>query len=531
MFTVDLRRASHPALQNHQDAELIEAMTDEQNQSRGDMPRIDPLSSFGGEGRGEEANNFDILLRPVPSGQFRLVAELKLESDRTASSPCPSPPKEERGYFSSFISLVLLSFCLASGLHAAETNWPQFRGPRGDGTSTAESLPLHWSEKEHIKWKTAIHDKGWSSPVIWDNQIWMTTATKDGKELFVVCVDALSGNILRDQKLFDIEKPQFAHEFNSYASPTSVIEEHRLYATFGSPGTACLDTRTGTVLWKRTDVECNHFRGAGSSPILFGNLFILNYDGSDHQFILALDKATGRTVWQKDRSMDFKDVDADGHINADGDFRKAFATCQVATLDGRPTLLSQGSKALYAYDPSSGDELWRVEERNNYSGPTRPVVGHGMVFFPSGFSSGQLLAIKPGAKGEVLDANSAEKSTNQLQVVWRTKKSIPKKPSLTLVGDYLFAIDDNGVATCWEAKSGRTLWNERVGGNYSASPLAGAGRIYFFSEEGKITVVDAGPEYKVLAENHLDDGFMSSPAVTGHALILRTRTHLYRIEE
>jgi len=367
--------------------------------------------------------------------------------------------------------------------------------------------------------------------VVWGRQIWLTTATENGRELFALCVDRESGQIIHDLKLFDIPHPQYKHEFNSYASPTPVIEEGRLYATFGAPGTACLDTQTGKVLWQRQDIECKHFRGAGSSPILDGDLFVLNFDGTDRQFIVALDKKTGRTIWKKDRSIDFKDLGPDGAPNAEGDFRKAFATCQVASLAGRTTLLSPGSKALYAYDPLTGDELWRVEERGSYSGATRPVTGQGMVFVPTGFSVGQVLAIRPGKKGEVIDVAAPESPATQLQVVWKAKRNAPKKPSLLLVGDLLFAIDDNGVATCWEAKTGTVVWNERIGGNYSASPLAAEGRIYFFSEEGKITVIAADREFKKLAENQLEDGFMASPAVAGKALFLRTRTHLYRVEE
>lgn len=415
-------------------------------------------------------------------------------------------------------------------LWAQDTNWPQFRGPRGDGISTSTGLPLKWSEQQQVKWKTAIHGRAWSSPVIWGDQVWVSTATEDGRELFAICVDRDTGRIARDLKLFDIEKPQFAHQFNTYASPTPVLEAGRLYVTFGAPGTACVDTATGQVLWERRDFTCNHFRGAGSSPILFEGLFILNFDGSDHQFVVALDKQTGRTVWQRRRSIDFMDLGPDGLPELEGDLRKAFATCHVATLDGRPTLLSQGSKALYAYDPLTGAEWWRVEERTSHSACTRPVVGQGLVFVPSGWSSGQVLAIWPGKPGEVVDANAPAALGTQLKVAWKTKRNAPKKPSLLLLNDLLFGIGDNGVATCWEARTGQLVWNERVGGNYSASPLAAEGRVYFFSEEGKTTVIAAGREFNTLAENRLEAGFMASPAVAGRALFLRTKTHLYRVE-
>lgn len=429
--------------------------------------------------------------------------------------------------------LVAVSLLLAGALplFGEDVNWPQFRGPRGDGTSTSSGLPLHWDEQQNVKWKVAIHGRAWSSPVIWEQQVWLTTATENGKELFAVCVDRETGKIVYDLKLFEVEKPQYAHPFNTYASPTPVIEAGRVYVSFGSPGNACLDTQTGKVLWTRRDFECNHYRGAGSSPILHGGLFILNFDGSDQQFIVALDTKTGRTVWQKNRSIDHKDLDQNGQPQAEGDLRKAFATCQIVSFDGHETLLSQGSKALYAYEPLTGEEIWRLEDRGSYSGSTRPVSGYGLVFVPTGFSVGQVLAIRPGRNGEVLDVNANPTTPTQLDVVWKAKRNAPKKPSLTLVGEELYAVDDNGVATCWEAQTGKVLWNERIGGNYSASPLAAEGRLYLFSEEGKTTVIAAEREFKKLAENHLEGGFMASPAVCGRALYLRTRTQLYRIEE
>ncbi len=415
----------------------------------------------------------------------------------------------------------------------ASEDWPQFRGPNGDGRSDSRDLPLTWSESENVTWKTPVHGRAWSSPVISGDQIWLTTATEDGRELFVVCADRGSGKILRDEKIFDVEKPQFCHQFNSYASPTPVIEPGRVYVTFGSPGTACLDSKTGKVLWERRDFVCNHYRGAGSSPILHGDLLIMNFDGSDHQFVVALDKRSGKTVWRKERSIDFKDLDADGKPQTEGDLRKAFATPQVASLDGRQVLISQGAKSTYAYDPMTGEELWRVEERTSHSAGTRPLVGFGMIFVPTGWSQGQILAIRPGKPGEVIDANAetAGGANGQLQIAWKTKRNAPKKPSLLLVDDLLFGIDDGGVAACLEAKTGAEVWRERVGGNYSASPVCAEGRIYFFSEEGKTTVVQAGRQFKVLAENRLADGFMASPAIAGKAFFPRTRTNLYRIEK
>jgi len=403
----------------------------------------------------------------------------------------------------------------------ARAEWPQFRGPDGTGISPGRGLPLTWSESRNVRWKTAIHGRAWSSPVVLGKHVWVTTATEDGRRLFAVGVDRESGRILHDLELFQVATPQYAHPVNTYASPTPVLEPGRLYVTFGSPGTAAIDTGTGKVLWQRRDLECNHFRGAGSSPILFGDLLLMHFDGSDHQFVVALDKRTGRTVWRTERSIDFKDLGPDGKPEAEGDYRKAFATPHVVTVEGKPMLISIGSKATYGYDPFTGKELWRIEERSSHSGSTRPVAGRGMVFYPSGFPTGELLAVRPNGRGIVSDTH----------VAWRVSRGVPKKPSLLLVDDLLYMIGDAGVASALDAATGAVVWTARIGGSFSASPVGADGRVYLFSEEGKTTVIEAGRQFKVLAESELEGGFMASPAVAGNAFFLRTRTHLYRIED
>ncbi|MEO6235812.1 MAG: PQQ-binding-like beta-propeller repeat protein [Vicinamibacterales bacterium] len=413
----------------------------------------------------------------------------------------------------------MTSWFLLAGLLAL-AQWPQFRGPDGNGVSPATGVPVTWSETENVRWKTAIHGRAWSSPVVLGRQVWMTTATPDGKELFAIALDKDSGKIIHDLKVFDVAVPQFAHSFNTYASPTPVIEAGRIYVTFGSPGTAAIDTATGKVLWQRRDLECNHFRGAGSSPVLFGNLLFMHFDGSDVQYVVALDKRTGKTIWKTDRSVDFADLDPTGKPKADGDFRKAFATPQIVMAGGTPVLVSIGSMATYGYEPQTGKELWRIEEKGNFSGSTRPVAGHGLVYFPTGFNTGQVLAVRPDGTGNVTGTH----------VVWKFGRGVPNKPSLLLLGDLLFLINDGGIVTCLEAGTGQEVWKSRLTDSYSASPVAADGRIYFFSEDGKATVIEAGRTFKVLAENSLAGGFMASPAIDGRALYVRTKTHIYRIE-
>jgi outer membrane protein assembly factor BamB len=416
--------------------------------------------------------------------------------------------------------LIPLVF-VAALTNSVRAQWPQFRGPEGTGVAAAQAPPVTWAEDKNIRWKTAIHGRAWSSPVILDGQVWVTTATQDGRELSALALDAQSGKILHDLRLFTVEKPQYAHPFNTYASPTPVVEAGRVYVTFGSPGTAAIDTKSGKVLWERRDLECNHFRGAGSSPIIFNDLLLMHFDGSDRQYVVGLDKRTGKTVWRTERSIDFQDLGPDGKPQADGDFRKAFSTPHIVMSGGEPVMISIGSKATYGYDPRTGKERWRLEERGAHSGSTRPVPGHGLIFYPTGFPTGQLFAIR-------LPANGGDAVP---EVVWRVTRGVPSKPSVQLVGDLIYMVNDVGILSCVEARTGASVWTSRLAGTYSASPVAAAGRVYFLSEDGKTTVIDAGRTFKILAENQLDDGIMASPALAGNALILRTRTHIYRIEE
>jgi len=416
------------------------------------------------------------------------------------------------------LSVLLIALAGALPVHA---EWPQFRGGDGLGTSSIRGLPLTWSEGKNVRWKTAIHGRAWSSPVVLDKQVWVTTATPDGRRLSAIALDEDTGRIVHDLELFRVEQPQYAHPFNTYASPTPVIEPGRVYVTFGSPGTAAIETRTGKVIWQRRDLECNHHRGAGSSPILFRDLLIMHFDGTDVQYVVALDKNTGRTVWRTKRSIDFKDLDPDGKPKDQGDLRKAYSTPHIVHVDGRPILVSLGSMAMYGYEPTTGKELWRLEDRSGFSSSTRPVLGHGLVFYPTGFPTGELVAVRLESAQDV----------KAPQVAWRFARGAPEKPSLVLAGNLIIMVDDGGIATSVDAKTGEMVWRARVGGTHSASPLLAGGRVYFFDEDGKTTVVEAGRTFRVLAENHLDEGFMASPAAAGRALFLRTRTHLYSIAE
>ena len=419
-----------------------------------------------------------------------------------------------------FLAACFVSTFATAAL-ASTPAWPEFRGPTGQGiVPDAARLPLTWSEEKNVTWKTPIHGRAWSSPVTDGKRIWLSTATTNGVELSAICVDYETGKIIHDLKLFHVEKPQYAHPFNTYASPTPVLDEKRVYITFGSPGTACLEAESGKVIWERRDLECNHFRGAGSSPIVYKNLLIMNFDGSDHQYVIALDKNTGKTVWKTNRSLDFKDLTSEGKPEADGDWRKAFSTPLVHDFGSGDLLISHGSKALYGYEPSTGKELWHVVERKTHSGSGRPILGHGLIYCSMGHSNSELWAVKPGGRGDVTETH----------VAWKVKRNVPTRSSPVLGGDHIYMVNDGGIASCLNAKTGDQIWNTRMGGKYSAAPILAGDRVYFFSEDGKTYVIQASSEFKVLATNELSDGFMATPAVVNNSFILRTKSHLYRVE-
>lgn len=403
-------------------------------------------------------------------------------------------------------------------------NWNQFRGPRGDGTSISKKLPVTFGEgSPEITWKTRLPGRAWSSPVVWENQVWLTNApeiqnTTPEKPkldkpivLSAVCVDLDSGKISHDVNLFEIDSPQFTHASNSYGSSTPYVEEGRVYIHFGAYGTACLDTKTGQKIWERRDLECNHFRGPGSSPIVVGNLLYLTFDGFDVQYLIALDKMTGKTVWRRDRNVDFG--------TTDGDAKKGYSTPIVIQANGREMLISPFASATIAYDPKSGEPLWIVHH-GGMNAAGRPLFGNGLVYINSADGPNPLIAVSPNGEGDVTG-----------KIVWRTNKAVPKRPSEILLGDLLFMMSDGGIASCLDAKTGDEIWTKRLGGEYWSSPLYANGLIYCFSQSGVVPVFKATREFELVTENKLNDGFVASPAVAGDALILRTKTHLYRVEK
>jgi outer membrane protein assembly factor BamB len=424
---------------------------------------------------------------------------------------------------------LLIVLALVANWPDVRAEWPEFRGPYGNGNVSAPDstepvgLPLTWSESENIRWKTPIPHRGWSTPVVLDGQIWLTTATDDGHEFFVMCFDAATGEVVHNKKLFHCDEPEpLGNAVNGYATPSPAIEPGRVYIHFGSYGTACLDTATGDVLWQRDDLPCRHFRGPSSSLVLFENMVFVTMDGVDLQYVTALDKATGETIWRTDRDVEWNDQGPENSQQVrDGDHRKAHSTPLVVTgADGKPQMLSGGAKAAFAYDPYNGRELWRIEF-DDFSIAPRPLFRDGIAYMVTGITHPELWAVDTAGRGDLTESE---------HVKWRLTSGVPKTASPLLIDGLFYMISDDGVITCADERNGSRVWQKRIGGRFAASPIYGDGRIYFCDQDGKTTVVKPGHDSEVVATNSLDDGCLASPAVDGRAIILRTKTHLYRVE-
>lgn len=438
-------------------------------------------------------------------------------------------------FFPSRIVCLLMLLCPIVSEALAES-WPQFRGPRGDGTTAPGPLAVKFGEGENVTWKVDVPGKGHSSPVVADGLIWLTTAiaeelTEEEKKARLakianpqgleiagrVSLRALAFDQGTGEKRFDIEifKPERLepiHHTNSYASPTPVLTGGKVLVHFGTYGSACIDATRGEVLWRSDELKVDHQNGPGSSPIVWGDLMIAHYDGTDKQFVAALRIADGKLAWLTERS---------GKMNEKAEFKKAYCTPIVVRTERGEELVSPGADWVYGYDPATGKELWKAAYGElGFSTVPRPVIGHGMAYVCTSFMRSKLLAVKLGGSGDVTSSH----------VAWTSDSQITKKPSMTLVGEELYMGNDTGIITCFDALTGKEIWRERIGGNFSASPLLHDGLIYFFSEEGKATVIRAGRKFEVVAVNELGDGFTASPAVVDGALFLRSQTALYRID-
>ena len=394
----------------------------------------------------------------------------------------------------------IISFLLLLGIvqrGTAEESWWQFLGPRGNGHTSATDLPVKWTDHENVAWRTFIHDRGWSSPVVYGDQVWMTTATADGHRLFAVCVDKETGRVVHDRRVFDVEQPQQITLENTYATPTPVIEEGRVFVHFGTYGTACLDTKTGETIWARRDLKCDHERNAGpaSSPTIIGGNLVFHVDGRDVQYIIALDRESGKTVWRTTRSYDYSKLPLHQ--------RKAYGMPGIAPRGNGIQLISSVGQGVYAYD-ISGRELWRVRHKG-WSIAPRPVSGHGLVFAIVDRDHPELWAIRHDGSGDVTDSH----------IAWKETRGMPARCTPLLVGDLLYVVNRDGIMSCLEAKTGALVWKQRLDGDYSATPIFANDHIYVFNEDATCTIIRPGRQFEVQGVNSLSkQQLMAHPQLT-----------------
>jgi outer membrane protein assembly factor BamB len=399
------------------------------------------------------------------------------------------------------IPIALLLTVIGVGVRAED--WPQFRGPTGQGHSAERGVPLDWSESRNVKWKTPVPGRGWSSPVVAAGRVWLTTSVKgNGASLRALAFDADTGREVVNVEVFHIRNAELLNAKNSHASPTPIVEGDRVFVHFGAEGTAALST-SGDIVWKtRLPYQSQH--GNGGSPVLYGDLLILNCDGSDEAFVVALDKRTGKTRWKTSRRQPWD---------------QAYTTPLVIRVGERDQLVSVGAYRAAAYDPQTGKEIWRVSYADGFSNVPRPVYGNGLVYIATGFQQPSLLAVRPDGVGDV----------TKTHVAWILRRAAPLTPSPLLVDGEIYVVNDGGIASCLDARTGEPFWQQRLGGEHSASPVFADGRIYFLNEEGVTTAIAPGKSFRRLATSTLDGATLASMAVSSGSMFIRTDTHLYRL--
>jgi outer membrane protein assembly factor BamB len=424
-----------------------------------------------------------------------------------------------------FLGVSCLWLMVVGNVPAASLDWPQFRGPLGNGLSPQANPPMLWSETTNVVWKVPLPGRGRSSPILQGKCIWLTAAIEQGVvrtrigsddmqkathvTLLALCLDRETGKTLWQTQLYDVPNPDPVHWLNSWSTPTPTVEAGRLYCDFGTFGTACLNAQNGQVLWKQ-QLRCDHQVGPGSSPVLWHDSLVLVRDGRDAQYVTALDKNTGKTLWKTERPP---------IVANSANVKKSFSTPLVIEADGQEQMVVPGPHWLVSYNPASGKELWRVRHGNNFSIGSRPVFGHGMIYYSTGCMKAQLWAVRVNGQGDVSDTH----------VVWKALRVVPVMSSPILVGEEIYWVSDDSMATCADAKTGQVHWQERFGGSFLASPIATAGRLYFFRQDAKTFVVKPGKHLERLAENLLTGNLVGTPAVDERSFYLRTDTHLYCI--
>lgn len=408
-----------------------------------------------------------------------------------------------------FRIIICAGFLIQS--NALGEDWPEFRGPTAQGHSSEKDLPTEWSATKNVAWKQPVPGKGWSSPAVVAGLVFITSAvpsTDDANHsLRAMCLDSDTGRVRWNTEVFRQTKAgaPSIHGKNSHASPSPIVRGDRVFVHFGHQGTACLDLQ-GRIIWRNATLSYEPVHGGGGSPLLFEDMLIFSCDGGSDPFLAALDARDGQVLWRVARKTD-----------AQRTF--SFSTPLLIEVNDQHQIISPGSNMVAAYDPKDGREIWRVRY-DGYSVIPRPVFGHGLLFIGTGFDKATVMAVRPDGSGDVTSTH----------VAWTVSRGAPKTPSLLLVNEDLYMLSDSGIASCLDARTGRLHWQERIGGNCSASPIYAADKIYFQNEVGLGVVIKPGRVFQQIASNSLEERTLASYAVSDGALFIRTETSLFRIQ-
>ncbi len=414
-----------------------------------------------------------------------------------------------------FTAFVFLLFVFVS-CQNVQQNWTHFRGSNMDGHANVETAPLHWSDTENVVWKVPVKGLGWSSPVVYDDRVWVTSAEKDGHEFYLFCFDLETGKLLNEQTIFTAEDPQRIHGTNSYATPTPCVDEGHVYVHYGSFGTACVDTKNFEVIWKRDDMPCDHMQGPASSPILYKDKLIVHLEGTVDPYVIALDKKTGETIWKSVRPKEIYDT-------LEPVYRKSYQTPIVITVNNRDLLISNSAYMCFAHDVTTGEVVWSFKYGYD-STVSQPLFYNGLVFVNSGwiFLDGvpyftRQYAIDPTGEGDVTETHQ----------VWMYEDEVPQIPTPVIVDGKMYMVHDRGMVTCLDAMTGEVIWKEKLRGNFNSSPIYAGGNIYFINVKGFCTIIKPGDSFQKVAENDIGETVKAVPVFVGNKMLLRSQNHLF----
>ncbi|HWA98501.1 MAG TPA: PQQ-binding-like beta-propeller repeat protein [Pirellulales bacterium] len=409
-----------------------------------------------------------------------------------------------------FVAAALLASCVAT--MASAENWPCWRGPRGDGTSRETNVPIRWSATENVLWKVEVPGMGHASPIVWGDRVFTVSCLTENGDRVLVCFDRSTGKLRWQQTIIStpLEKK---HTLNSFASSTPATDGKQVFVSFlenhsddpaenrGLMVVASYDF-AGKQQWLVKPGVFSSTHGYCSCPVLFEDLVIINGDHDGDSYIVALRRDTGETAWKVERE----------HRT------RSYVTPIIRTIDGQPELILSGSKSVCAYNPRTGQRIWNID------GPTEQFVASmvddgELVFLTAGFPARHILAIRPDGHGNVTDTH----------IVWRTTENCSYVPSPVITSKYFLVVADNGIASCFEAKTGKRQWKERLEPHYSASLVTAGGLTYFLADDGVMTVVRPGAKFDEVAKNDLGEHCFASPAISDGQVFIRAEKHLFCI--